>query len=79
MLRINPINNVYNTLNKNISFKAGVQKNYGLEAASPNSNMVEGGLLTGFVGTITPLFTQIQSRANSIEKGLNETKIEYLA
>ena len=80
MLRVNSIKNVYNTLNRNnISFKAGAQTNYGLNVPSPNSNMVEGGLLTGFVGTITPLFTQIQSRAKSIENGLNETKIEYLA
>lgn len=78
MLRINPIKNVNNTLN-NISFKAGVQTNYGLEAPSPNSNMVEGGLLTGFVGTITPLFTQIQSRAKNIEKGLEDTKLNLIA
>ena len=40
--------------------------------------MVEGGLLTGFVGTIAPLFTKTQSRAKSIEKGLDETKLNYI-
>ncbi len=80
MLKINSINNVYNTLNKqNVSFKAGVQTNYGIEAPSPKDNMVEGGLLTGFVGTIAPLFTQINSRAKSIEKGLEETKLNLIA
>ncbi len=76
MLRINPIKNVNNTLN-HISFKAGVQTNYGLNAPASSKNMVEGGLLTGFVGTIVPLFTQVQSRAKSIEKGLDETKLNY--
>ena len=80
MLKVNSINNVYNTLNnKNISFKAGVQTNYGLNVPSPKSNMVEGGLLTGFVGTVVPVFTQIQSRAKSIEKGLEETKLNLMA
>ena len=41
--------------------------------------MVEGGLLTGFVGTVVPIFTQIQSRAKSIEKGLEETKLNLMA
>lgn len=76
MLKINPIKNVNNTLN-HISFKAGVQTNYGLKAPV-NKNMVEGGLLTGFVGTIAPLFTKTQSRAKSIEKGLDETKLNYI-
>ena len=78
MLRINAINNVNNTLNK-ISFKAGVQTNYGLNVPSPNSNMVEGGLLTGFVGAVAPLFTRVQSRAESIEKGLEQSSINYIA
>ncbi len=80
MLEVNSINNVNNTLNnRNISFKAGVQTNYGLQAPSPKSNMVEGGLLTGFVGTVVPIFSQIQSRAKSIEKGLEETKLNIMA
>ena len=80
MLEVNSINNVNNTLNnRNISFKAGVQTNYGLNVPSPKSNMVEGGLLTGFVGTVVPIFTQIQSRAKSIEKGLEETKLNLMA
>lgn len=78
MLKINAINNVNNTL-KNISFTAGVQTNYGITAPLPSSNMVEGNLLTGFVGTITPLFEKTQQRANSIEKGLNNTKLDLMA
>lgn len=77
-MKISAIKNVNNTLNK-ISFKAGVQTNWGIDVPSPEKNMVEGGLLTGFVGTIAPLFNQIQSRAQSIEKGLNETKLNYVA
>ena len=41
--------------------------------------MVEGGLLTGFVGTVSPMLNQIHSRARRIEAGLNETKINYFA
>ena len=78
MLRIDPIKNVNYTLN-NISFKAGVQTNFGVEAPSPENNMVEGGLLTGFVGTIVSSFSKINSRAQSIEKGLEETKLNLMA
>lgn len=78
-MKINAINNVQNTLNNKISFTAGVQTNYGIQAPNPKDNMVEGGLLTGFVGTIAPLFTQVHNRANSIEKGLDDAKINYLA
>ena len=78
MLRINPIKNVNYTLN-NISFKAGVQTNFGIEAPSPQSNMVEGGLVTGFVGTIVSSFDKISSRAESIEKGIEETKLNLMA
>ncbi len=78
MLKINPINNVKYTLN-NISFKAGVQTNYGVQAPSPQSNMVEGGLFTGFFGTIFPFFSKVEERAKTIEKGLEETKINLMA
>ncbi len=79
MLKISEINNVNNTLiRKNISFKAGVQTNYGIDVPSPKDNMVEGGLFTGFVGTVFPFFNTIQSRAKSIEKGLEETKLNIL-
>ena len=74
MIRITPINNVKYTLNNRINFKAGVQTNYGIEAPSPKSNMVEGNLLTGFFGTIIPFFKDVDSRANSIEKGMEDTK-----
>ncbi len=79
MLSVNPIINVNNTPNNNVSFGRGVQTNYGIKAASPKNNMVEGGLLTGFVGTVSPMLNQIHSRARRIEAGLNETKINYFA
>lgn len=79
MLRINSIKNVHSTLNRNISFKAGVQTNYGIQAPSPKENMVEGGLFTGFVGTIAPLFTKVESRAKSIEENLQNTKLDTVA
>lgn len=78
MLKINSINNVYNTLNSP-HFGNGVRTNYGIQAPSPQDNMVEGSWFTGFVGTIAPLFEKTQERAKSIEKGLNETKINYVA
>ena len=79
MLRINPINNVNYTLNNKISFTSGVQTNYGLEAPSPKSNMVEGNLLTGFFGTIIPFFNKVDSRAESIQKEMEKTKLNYTA
>ena len=79
MLSVNPIINVNNTPNNNVSFGRGVQTNYGIKAASPKNNMVEGGLLTGFVGTVSPMLNQIHSRARRIEAGLDETKINYFA
>jgi len=79
MLRVNPIKNVNYTLN-NISFKAGVQTNYGVEVPAPEKNMVEGGLLTGFFGTIAPLFSKtVNTRAESIERGLEKTKLDIVA
>jgi len=78
-MRINAIKNVNNTLNNRISFGSGVQTNYGIQAPNPKDNMVEGGLLTGFVGTIAPLFTKIENRANSIEAGLSDAKLNYIA
>ena len=81
MLRINSISNVNNTLKSNISFKAGVQTNYGVK--STNDNLVEKGIFTGFVGVLkdSPLFnfSQVSSRADKIEKGLNETKLDVVA
>ncbi|MCX4275444.1 MAG: hypothetical protein OSJ27_06650 [Candidatus Gastranaerophilales bacterium] len=81
MLRINSISNVNNTLKNNISFRAGVQTNYGIK--STNDNVVEKGIFTGFVGILkdSPLFNlgQVSSRADKIEKGLNETKLNVVA
>ncbi len=78
MLSVNSITNVNNTPN-NISFGRGVQTNYGIMAPSPKNNMVEGHLLTGFFGTVSPMLNQIHSRARRIEAGLDETKINYFA
>lgn len=72
MLRINSISNVNNTLKSNISFKAGVQTNYGVKVT--NDNLVENGIFTGFVGVLkdSPLFKQeVSSRAESIKQGLD--------
>lgn len=77
MLRVNSISNVNNTLKSNISFKAGVQTNYGVKVT--NDNLVENGIFTGFVGVLkdSPFFRQeqVSSRAESIKKGLNETNL----
>ncbi len=78
MLTVSPIKSVNNTPNK-LSFGKGLQTNYGISAPSSKANMVEGNLLTGFVGTVAPALNQIQSRARSIEKGLDEQKINYFA
>lgn len=77
MLRVNSISNVNNTLKNNISFKAGVQTNYGVQ--DKTHNLVEQGILTGFVGIVKDsLFgskeNEINSRAESIKEGVNETK-----
>ncbi len=78
-MRIDRINNVNNTLNSQISFKSGVQTNYGIQAPSPKDNIVEGGLLTGFVGTIMPFFSQTKQRAQSIEEKMSQTKLNLIA
>ncbi len=77
-MKINAITNVDNTLNR-VSFKRGVETNYGLPAPSPKDNIVEGGLLTGFVGTVAPVINQIKTRANAIEKNMYNSKIDYYA
>ncbi len=79
MLSINPIRNVNSTLNYTPSFKAGVQTNYGIEAEPSNQNIVEGGLFTGFAGIVEKaletIFTpKVKQRAESIQKGLEETQ-----
>ena len=77
MLAVNQITNVNNTPNR-LSFGKGVQTNFGISAPSPKTNMVEGGFVTGFVGTLA-MINKISSRAQSIEKNLNESKINYIA
>ncbi len=78
MLTVNPIMNVNNTPNK-ISFGRGVQTNYGLNVPSAKNDMVEGNILTGFVGTVAPALNRLHSRAASIEKGLSESKLNFFA
>ena len=84
MLTVSPIKNVQSTINnKNISFKAGVQSNYGADVINNTSSKRDSGLLTDFLGTIkqSPLFYEtFMKRQISIEKGLNtENKINAIA
>jgi hypothetical protein len=83
MLSISPIKNVNSTLNYTPSFKAGVQTNYGIETEPRNKNIVEGGLFTGFAGIVEKalgtIFTpKVKERAESIQKGLEDTKNQKL-
>lgn len=80
MLTVSSIKNVQSTINnKNISFKAGVQSNYGADVINNTSSKNDAGFLTDFLGTIkqSPLFYEtFLKRQISIEKGLNtENKI----
>lgn len=83
MLTINAIKNVNNTLNRNISF--GYRSNELVKAPTYSNDMVEGnigGLFTGFVGTLksSPLFdSKVKQRAQSINKGLEETRLNLIA
>ena len=85
MLAINAINNVNSTLNRNISF--GYRSNELVKAPAVSNDMVEGGiggLFTGFVGTLknSPLFdfnSTVKQRSESIEKGLEKTKLNLIA
>ncbi len=81
MLMITPVKNVQNTINRNISFKAGVRTNYGADVINNTADIKhEGSFLTDFLGTIkqSPLFydTFIQ-RQKSIEKNL-ETQVNKI-
>ena len=84
MLAITPIKNVQNTINKNISFKSGVQSNYGANVINTTDVKKEGSFLTDFLGAIkqSPLFydTFIE-RQQAIEKGLDieQKKINAIA
>ncbi len=82
MLAVNPITNVKNTIN-NISFKSGVQSNYGANVINTTEVKHEGSFLTDFLGTIkqSPLFYDtFFQRQKSIEKGLNsKNKFDAIA
>ena len=74
MLMITPIKNVQNTINKNISFKSGVQSNYGANVINTTDVKKEGSFLTDFLGAIkqSPLFyDSFIERQQAIEKGLD--------
>ncbi|MBQ8634546.1 hypothetical protein IJ425_00145 [bacterium] len=84
MLAVSSIKNVQSTINnKNISFKAGVQTNYGADVINNTSSKREGSFVTDFLGTIkqSPLFYEtFLKRQVSIEKGLNTgNKIDAIA
>ena len=83
MLTVNSIKNVQSTINnKKISFKAGVQSNYGADVINNTSSSNNQSFLTDFLGTIkqSPLFfNTLMQRQISIENGLNtENKINTL-
>ena len=72
MLSVTPIRNVNNTIN-NISFKSGVQSNFGGDVINNTSVKHEGSFFTDFLGTLkqSPLFFEtFIKRQQSIEKGL---------
>ena len=82
---ITPIKNVQNTINRNnISFKSGVQTNFGANVINTTDVKNEGSFLTDFLGAIrqSPLFydTFIE-RQQAIEKGLDieQKKIDAIA
>ncbi len=75
MLTIAPIKSVNSTIN-NISFKSGVQSNYGANVINNTSVKNEGSFVTDFLGTLkqSPLFFEtFIKRQQSIEKGLEST------
>ena len=82
MLTVSSIKNVQSTINRNISFKAGVQSNYGADVINNTSSKNEASFLTDFLGTIkqSPLFFEtFMKRQASIEKGLEaENKIDTI-
>ncbi len=82
MLTISSIKNVQNTINRNISFKSGVQSNYGADVINNTSSKNEASFLTDFLGSIkqSPLFFDtFMKRQASIEKGLEaENKINTI-
>ena len=77
MLSVTPIRNVQNTINRNISFKSGVQSNYGADVINTTNVKKEGSFLTDFLGTVkqSPIFYDIfYERQQAIEKGLEVEK-----
>ena len=84
MLSVTSIKSVESTIN-NISFKSGVQSNYGANVINNTSVKHEGSFVTDFLGTLkqSPLFFEtFIKRQQSIEKGLestNKNKINAIA
>ncbi len=87
MLAINAIRNVNNTLNNRRTVNFGYRSNELVKSSPINSDMVQGGiggLFTGFVGTLktSPMFNfnnTVKERTQSINEGLNETKLNLIA
>ena len=77
MLTINSIKNVKYTLNSQPSFTSGERSNYGV-SYNPKPNFVERNFWTAFAGMIEEHFAFLNpkaaKRAESIEKGIEETK-----
>lgn len=73
MLRVSPITNVNSTLNQPI-FRGGVQTNYGVTPPK-DKNIVENNLFSVFAGALENLINpKVKSRAEKIQKGLEDTK-----
>ena len=74
MLRVSPITNVKNTIN-NISFKSGVQSNFGANVINNTKDVKhEGNFITDSIITFkqSPFFETLFQRQSNIEKGLSQ-------
>ena len=83
MMKVAPITNVNNTINKNnVHFTAGVQSNRGADVIRTSNVRNEGSFITDFLGTIkqSPLFYEtLFKRQASIEKGLIDNNFNAIA
>lgn len=83
MLTVNAIKNVQSTVNRKISFKSGVQSNYGADVINNTADYRhEGNVLVDFLGTTvkqSPILSTLLQRQKSIEKGLEQNKLNALA
>ncbi len=80
MLSVTSIKSVESTINR-LSFKSGVQSNYGANVINNTSVKHEGSFVTDFLGTVkqSPLFYEtFLKRQQSIEKGLETTDVNKI-